>query len=86
MSRNHYRPTFAGNQDHVEFNHFPSREYGLGLSDVVYAEQIADVKRRCRSGQIGSFATIEEWIDWNVHPAWQDEALGIAASYQQQQP
>lgn len=59
----------------------PSRTYGLGMPDVVYHEDMERLRRVLKTGNIGSFSTVKEWIDWNIHPAWMDEALEIAASH-----
>lgn len=58
--------------------------YGLGLSDARYAEEMGNVTATLKRGTFGSFATVQEWIDWNVHPAWQEDALSIVADYERE--
>lgn len=60
------------------------RNYGLGLSDVRYAEEMGNVTAALKRGTFGSFATVQEWVDWNVHPAWQDDAMKIVADYERE--
>lgn len=59
----------------------PSREYGLGMPEIVRVEDIQRLYRVLRTGDFGWCKTAEEWIEWNVHPAYEDEALEIVAKF-----
>jgi len=59
----------------------PSREYGLGMPEIIRVEDIRRLYRVLRTGDFGWCKTAEEWIEWNVHPAFEDEALEIVAKF-----
>ena len=53
--------------------------YTLGLSDILFAEQMGTVRFAFRRGTFGQFATVENWIDEYIHPGYRDEALELVA-------
>ena len=55
------------------------RTYGLGLSDLVFAEEMTLLRTVFRRGTFGRCETIERWIDECIHPGYRDEALELVA-------
>lgn len=62
----------------------PSRTYGLGIPDVILAEELQLLKSVLRSGRLGWCKNVEEWIEWNTHPVNRDECLKIVADYERE--
>lgn len=56
-----------------------SREYGLGVPDVVFAEDMASLRRVLKTGEFGWCKSIEDWIEWHIYPQHQDDALEVVA-------
>jgi hypothetical protein len=51
------------------------------MSDVVFAEEMAWLRSVLNRGDFGSHESIQDWIEENIHPAFVDDALQIAANH-----
>ena len=78
MSRFDYRSDSIHEQYHEAIRRM-SDPHGLGISELSRAEDMTRVQTAFARGTFGRFATIEEWVDETIHPAWQDEALKLVA-------